>query len=139
MDSMTIEKTEPFVPEAPASHEQVEEELGGSLVWWMENREEIRKEAGLDGLAIAPEDTLDRREDKRPGCDFAFECRKEGRMRNMAVWLAQPGEICDAIAARAAKADAGQPPMTRRAEASPRPNDRCPCGSGRKYKRCCER
>ena len=25
------------------------------------------------------------------------------------------------------------------AEASPRPNDRCPCGSGKKYKKCCGR
>jgi hypothetical protein len=142
MLSMTIEKSTPDTEydATPASHEQVAEELGDSREWWLDNRNEIAAEAGLQEIAIAPEDTHDRV--KRPGCDFAFECRGviEGRSR---VWLASGAQVLLAIVERAAKRAkkiaVAFAPMTRTAEAKTRPNDRCPCSSGKKYKKCCGR
>lgn len=97
------------------------------MTWFIQNRREIAAAANVQRIALATEDTFD--EVKRPDADYCYICTDRG------------GDIHLLRDAKRVFEKFQPKPLpvltTIRSDRRVGPNDRCPCGSGKKHKKCC--
>lgn len=102
------------------------------LEWWVENREKVKARLGLKHLALVQ------------GPDnFYYEWYREG---DPYVYGSESLEILEREANEPIPAFEESKPVNRvqsvltlKAERRIMPNEKCPCGTGKKYKKCCGR